>query len=208
MTHYGVYLLAAEAEMSVCKTSLPGDGNGLMARLGTWIDRLPGWLTAPAEPSPSGSLMGPREGLLMLIVFIAIAIWGFTGSWEYRTVETYAPVNWKFVSPIAEDMEPVATPVGSAVAGAELFELNGCSSCHSPEGQRKIGPSLRGIFGATVELNDGSSVLIDEAYLVESVLQPEAKRVAGYDDAAMPSYEGLVSTEDAAALVAYIKSLK
>jgi cytochrome c oxidase subunit 2 len=107
-----------------------------------------------------------------------------------------------------EGREQPATPGGAAVAGAELFQANGCYACHSLEGERKIGPSLRGIFGTTVELNDGSTVPIDDTYLVESILQPEAKRVAGYDDAAMPSYEGLVSVEDVWALAEYIKGLE
>jgi len=108
---------------------------------------------------------------------------------------------------LAEDREQPATLVGAAAAGAELFQANGCYACHSLDGQRKIGPSLYGIFGTTVELSDGSTVLIDDAYVVESVLQPEAKRVAGYDDAAMPSYEGMVSVDDAWALAEYIKGL-
>jgi len=111
-------------------------------------------------------------------------------------------------SVITEDAKQPATLGGAAAAGAELFQANGCYACHSLEGERKIGPSLRGIFGMTVELNDGSTALIDDTYLVESILQPEAKRVAGYDDAAMPSYEGLVSAEDVWALAEYIKSLE
>jgi cytochrome c oxidase subunit 2 len=51
-------------------------------------------------------------------------------------------------------------------------------------------------------------VEIDDAYLKESILQPDAKLVSGYEDAAMPSYEGLVTEEDARALVDYIRSLR
>jgi cytochrome c oxidase subunit 2 len=172
-----------------------------MAGPDTWLDRLPRWLTVPEVPSPSGSSMGPRERILLVLALVGIAIWGFTGSWEYATVETSVAVA-------SDDDARAATPGGAAVAGAELFQANGCYACHSLDGERKIGPSLRGIFGATVELEDGSTILIDGTYLVESILQPEAKRVAGYDDAAMPSYEGLVSAEDASALAEYIKGLE
>jgi mono/diheme cytochrome c family protein len=109
---------------------------------------------------------------------------------------------------MTEDRIEPATLSGAAAAGAELFQANGCYACHSLEGERKIGPSLRGILGTTVELADGSAVLIDDSYIVESILQPEAKRVAGYDDAAMPSYEGLVSAEDALVLAEYIGGLQ
>ncbi len=109
---------------------------------------------------------------------------------------------------ITEDAKQSATLGGAAAAGVGLFQANGCYACHSLEGERKIGPNLRGIFGTIVELNDGSTVPIDDKYIVESILQPEAKRVAGYDDAAMPSYEGLVSIEEVWALAEYIKNLK
>lgn len=101
-------------------------------------------------------------------------------------------------------------PQGQVVAkgvGAELFEANGCYACHSLERDRKIGPGLGGIFGTTVELNDGGTASVDEEYIVESILYPEAKRVAGYDEAAMPSYLGLVSVEDARLLAGFIKGL-
>jgi cytochrome c2 len=143
----------------------------------------------------------PRERLLIVIALVGIVIWGFTGSWEYPEVETSVAVA-------RDDDGRAAAPGGRAAAGAELFQANGCYACHSLDGERKIGPSLGGIFGATVELSDGSTALIDEEYLVESILQPEAKRVAGYDDAAMPSYEGIVSAEDASALAEYIKGLE
>ena len=186
--------------MRVCEIASAGDRFSLMAGPDTWLDRLPRWLTVPEVPSPSGSSMGPRERILLVLALVGIAIWGFTGSWEYPTVETSVPA--------AKDDAWAATTGGAGVVGAELFQANGCYACHSLDGEQKIGPSLRGIFGETVELEDGSTVLIDDTYLVESILQPEAKRVAGYDDAAMPSYEGLVSAEDASALAEYIKGLE
>jgi len=191
--------------MRICEKASSGDPLSWIARSRTWGDRLPWWPTAPEARGPSGSSMGPRDRLLIVIAFVGIVIWGFTGSWEYPTVETSVPQAGAG-APLHPERS--ATPGSAAVAGAELFQTNGCHACHSLDGERKIGPSLRGIFGATVELDDGSTVSIDDTYLVESILQPEAKRVAGYDDAAMPSYEGLVSAEDAQALADYIKDLE
>lgn len=155
-------------------------------------------MSASETASNETTSLGPRERTLLLFALAGIAIWGFTGSWEYPTVESL----------VAATGEEIHAAGASSAAGAELFQANGCNACHSLDGERKIGPSLLGIYGATVELNDGSVALIDDEYLVESILQPQAKRVAGYDDAAMPSYEGLVSDDDASALARYIKELR
>ncbi len=50
-------------------------------------------------------------------------------------------------------------------------------------------PNLNGLFGTTVYLKDGSKVRADESYIRESVLYPQAKIVAGYDDI-MPTFQG------------------
>lgn len=144
-----------------------------------------------------------RERFLILLAVAAILIWGFTG-WEYPEIEKVT----SGATLIALDPSETTDPVGKVGRGAELFQANGCYACHSLDGETKIGPTLLGIFGTTVELEDGSSALIDDAYLVESILQPDAKRVAGYGEAAMPSYEGLVSVGDAEALAEYIKSVR
>ena len=47
----------------------------------------------------------------------------------------------------------------------------------------------------------------DDAYIRESILQPNAKIVAGYVPV-MPSFQGLVTEDQILALTAYIKSLK
>lgn len=102
---------------------------------------------------------------------------------------------------------PVAS-LGPEHPGAALFEANGCYACHSLQGERKIGPSLLGIFGESVEFSDGTQLTIDEEYIVESILKPDVRQVAGFEEAAMPSYEGLVSAEEARILADYIISLE
>ena len=67
-------------------------------------------------------------------------------------------------------------------------------------------PNLNGLFGTTVELKDGSRVRADESYIRESVLYPQAKIVAGYDDI-MPTFKGLVTEDGLLKLVEYMKSL-
>jgi cytochrome c oxidase subunit 2 len=89
-----------------------------------------------------------------------------------------------------------------ADAGAKLYDQLGCITCH---GTGK-GPSLAGIYGQPVKLNDGTSVVADEAYVRESVLYPSAKIVQGYKPI-MPTFKGQVTEEQLLQLITYIKSL-
>ena len=92
-----------------------------------------------------------------------------------------------------------------AVAGSRLFTSLGCQGCHAMNGGG-VGPSLVGLYGAEEKLADGSTVTADENYLRESILNPNAKIVAGYA-AVMPSYEGRVTEDQLNQLLAYLKSL-
>ena len=95
------------------------------------------------------------------------------------------------------------TPVS---AGEKLFTQLACTTCHVSNGTGR-GPSLNGVYGAKVLLADGSTVTADESYIRESILQPKAKIVAGYQPV-MPTFQGLVTEEQILNLTAYIKSLQ
>jgi cytochrome c oxidase subunit 2 len=95
-----------------------------------------------------------------------------------------------------------APSMSMVLSGEKLFAEKQCNTCH---GQRA--PTLAGLYGNRVLLNDGSTVVADENYLRESILQPNAKMVAGYPPI-MPTYQGQVSEEQITELIAYIKSLK
>ena len=92
-----------------------------------------------------------------------------------------------------------------ASAGAKLFQALACVSCHQ-EGSQSRGPLLTNVFGHQVELQGGAKVLADEAYLRESIVNPQAKIVAGFQPL-MPTFQGMVSEEQLLQLIAYIKSL-
>ena len=96
-------------------------------------------------------------------------------------------------------------PAGETMvqAGERLFGRLNCASCHREGGK---GPPLSGVFGKPVRLADGSAVMADDAYLRESILNPQAKVVAGYVPQ-MPVFQGQVSETDVLDLIAYIKSL-
>ncbi len=98
-------------------------------------------------------------------------------------------------------------PEGSlASSGEKLFNDLACNTCHKPDSQGR-GPMLQNLFGRTQALQNGTTVVADEAYIRESILNPRAKIVAGFQPI-MPTYQGLVSEEGLLELVEYVKSLK
>jgi cytochrome c oxidase subunit 2 len=98
-----------------------------------------------------------------------------------------------------ENVDPV-------VAGEKLFVEKACATCHLANGTGRA-PSLNGVYEGTVRLADGSSVTADDAYIRESILNPPAKIVAGYQPV-MPSFQGQLTEEQILSLTAYIKSLQ
>jgi len=89
--------------------------------------------------------------------------------------------------------------------GQQLFSDLACITCHRSDLQGR-GPVLEGVFGTAVTLMNGQKVMADEAYVRESILNPAAKIVAGYQPI-MPTFQGQVSEEQLLALVEYVKSL-
>jgi cytochrome c oxidase subunit 2 len=89
--------------------------------------------------------------------------------------------------------------------GKQLFDSYGCSGCHVDSDTVRA-PALAGLFGRSVPLQDGRTVVADDAYFRDSILQPKKQVAAGYKPV-MPSFEGVMSEAELAELVAYIKSL-
>ena len=102
---------------------------------------------------------------------------------------------------------PEASAGGLADRGKEVFNEKGCNACHSVNGTRVVGPTMKGLAGIKREFADGSSAVADDAYLRESILLSGAKIVKDYP-AAMPIFKGQIEEEDVSALIDYIKSLK
>jgi len=99
-----------------------------------------------------------------------------------------------------------AAAVSMATAGENLFRKLGCISCHAPNDTGR-GPSLVGLLGKAVRLQSGATVPADENYIRESILEPQAKIVAGYPSV-MPTFKGLISEDGIMQIIAYLKSLK
>jgi len=89
--------------------------------------------------------------------------------------------------------------------GKELFSSLGCATCHRSDVQGR-GPNLQGVYNMPVLLEDGRTVIADENYVRESIVNPTAKIVSGFKPV-MPTFQGIVSDEQLNALVAYVKSL-
>ena len=89
--------------------------------------------------------------------------------------------------------------------GEQLFQQLGCVSCHLTDGSGR-GPSLAGKFGTQETLATGATVTVDDTYIRESILTPQAKLVAGYQPL-MPTFQGLINEEGLMSLIEYIKSL-
>ncbi len=92
-----------------------------------------------------------------------------------------------------------------ASQGEKLFAQLGCNTCHRNDALAR-GPNLNNLFGQPVKLSDGSTVTADEGYIRESILDPAAKIVQGFQNI-MPSFKGQISEEQLTQLVEYVKSL-
>ena len=97
-----------------------------------------------------------------------------------------------------------AVGTSTAKMGESLFQRLGCASCHRPDGAVPA-PSLVGLFGSKVALEGGRTVVADEGYIRESIIDPRAKIVAGYQPV-MPTYRGLISEDGILQIIAYLKS--
>jgi len=96
-----------------------------------------------------------------------------------------------------------------AQRGAKLSNSKGCVACHSVDGSLKVGPTWKGLWEkANHEMVDGTKLTVDENYLREAILAPNAKVVKGYPSGVMPTYQGQLSEDELSALIEYTKELK
>lgn len=93
-----------------------------------------------------------------------------------------------------------------ALEGQKIFRKHHCITCHSADAQARA-PVLEGLYHRQVPLQNGRTVLADETYLRESILDPSAKIVAGYENI-MPTFRGQVTEDEILQLIAFIKALR
>ncbi len=91
--------------------------------------------------------------------------------------------------------------------GKKLFAQNGCGSCHSVDGSSGVGPTLQNLYNREVTLNNGETVTANEEYLKESITDPNAKVVEGYQPV-MPNVSSAMSDAEIQSLVEYLKTIE
>ncbi|HEY0255741.1 MAG TPA: cytochrome c oxidase subunit II [Kofleriaceae bacterium] len=130
---------------------------------------------------------------------------GTKHSYMRGQVIALAPADYASWREHADKAPRKGTGSGLAARGLEVAAERGCLRCHSTDGTRFVGPSFIRLYGADRELSDGRHVVADEAYLTESMMDPQAKLVRGFQPV-MPSYRGALTPEDTAAILEYLRS--
>jgi cytochrome c oxidase subunit 2 len=122
------------------------------------------------------------------------------GKVKVLSEEDYA----KWLSSAAADI-----PEGASLeeVGAKLYTSKACVTCHSLDGTPGVAPSFLNKFGSQEQLTNGTNILVDENYVRESILNPQAKVVLGFQPV-MPTYQGVLTDRQIDALIAYLKTLK
>ena len=141
-----------------------------------------------------------------------------TGKWRLYCAEYCGSKHWSMVTDVVahepaefetwlQEASNFLDKLPPAQAGERLFVQRGCTQCHSIDGKAGIGPTLAGFFGQERVFADGSRGIADEDYVRESILEPKAKVLAGYE-AVMPTYQGRIRDKEITALIAYFKKMK
>ncbi len=135
----------------------------------------------------------------------------------------FTPYELAKFDPLAEGFDPIkvdltpkaaVAPVAGPVSvdeGKRLYLFMGCLACHSTDGSLigKVGPSWKDLYGSTRLFADGTQALADDAYLRQSIVDPSAKVVRGFEksEAGMPNYGGVLTDAQLSSLILYIKTL-
>jgi cytochrome c oxidase subunit II len=107
----------------------------------------------------------------------------------------------------SDGLTAVASSKSPEELGKELYTNKGCNACHSVDGNAGVGPTFKGLFGRKENMQDGSNIVVDENYLIESIYEPQAKIVQGFAPV-MPSFKGILKEEEVDGIIAYIKTIK
>ncbi len=152
------------------------------------------------QPPPRGALFG----IGVLAGFFAVL--GLLFLVLVSREASHRPDTMMPMMPAASESAPAADE-GAAnldVDGATIAQNVGCLACHSIDGSERVGPTWAGLFGSTAP--DGRT--IDEAYLRESIVDPNASVASGFNSGIMPSnYTSTLSDAEIDGLVTYIAGL-
>ena len=153
-----------------------------------------------------------NHGLLLLVGIIGVvALLGIAcGGGAPPPTDTVAPPPPTTVP--SATVSPPGDGGGSEEKGKVLAQNASpapCVACHTADGSRLVGPSWQGIYGGQETLTDGTTVEVNDEYLRESIVDPNAKIVEGFAPNIMPAtYGDTLSDSDIEAIIAYIKTLQ
>jgi cytochrome c oxidase subunit 2 len=135
------------------------------------------------------------EGLVALGVTLVIGLgmWLFSGRPGGATGE--------------DGGSPVTYDTAAAARGEALAASTGCLACHAIDGSAGTGPGWQGLAGSTVTLDSGETVVADDVYLFNSIVDPQSQVVAGFEAVMPTTYSDSLSQAEIQDLVEYIKSL-
>jgi cytochrome c oxidase subunit 2 len=118
--------------------------------------------------------------------------------WRQKRLGIYVP----------PEGEAGAAPQDLVALGQKVATSAGCTACHSVDGSALVGPTWKGLFGKTETFADGTTAVVDEAYIHESIVNPSAKIVSGFQDVMPKNYGDILTEEEINALIEYIKSIQ
>jgi cytochrome c oxidase subunit II len=101
-------------------------------------------------------------------------------------------------------LAPGVAAAGGAEAGQQLFAQKGCVACHTVDGAPGVGPTLKGVLGRQQELDDGTTMTVDESFIAQQIRTPNQQRLKGFQPI-MPQLP--LTDAEAQALVEYVKTL-
>lgn len=103
-------------------------------------------------------------------------------------------------SEIKAGVKPLSPEV---IRGRQVAESNGCFACHTLDGSETVGPTWQGLWGRVVTMTDDSTQVVDEAYVRESITDPNVRIRQGFSPVMIP-YE--LAEEDMADLILFLKN--
>jgi cytochrome c oxidase subunit II len=136
------------------------------------------------------------EGVLAVVIVLAFGL-----SMQFFVGDTPSDGGPTTTAPNSEP-DPEAATRGEAVANSV-----GCLLCHTVDGTEGTGPTFKGLYGASRPLESGGFVTADDAYLVNSIIDPASQIVEGFPDLMPPDFGDTLSEEQVTDLVEFIKSL-
>ena len=118
-------------------------------------------------------------------------------------VHVLSPEDWQKYQ--NNELFPVLTPEEE---GEQLYVKRACVGCHSKDGSKGIGPSFKALMGRVEELTDGTTITVDENYIVDSIKYPDRQMVTGFAPGQMPSFDGQLTDEQLENIISFIKTLQ